>query len=87
VIVSSQDDICWAGYIGSASIEGCGTQQFDVTGSPSVLGANVRHQEDRASFIGIAAWSSDGLERLVGDTSRKPIGLVSITASVPKQGE
>jgi hypothetical protein len=87
VIVGVQGNICWSGYIVSAAIEGCGTQQFDVTGAPAVLGANVRHQETQGAFIGISAWTSDGLQRLTGDTTRKRLGLVSITASIPKPGE
>jgi hypothetical protein len=84
VIISAQDDVCWSGYIGSAEVEGCGEQQIDVIEAPAVLGANVRHDQTGKAFLGIAMWSDNGNQRLVGDTSRKPLGLVSITGYPPE---
>ncbi|MGH2808036.1 MAG: hypothetical protein ACRDKT_12265 [Actinomycetota bacterium] len=84
VIISAQDGVCWSGYVGSAEVEGCGEKQIDVTGAPAVLGANVRHTETTKAFIGIAMWSDNGNQRLIGDTTRKKLGLVSITGYPPK---
>lgn len=84
VLVEAQDETCWRGYIGSETIEGCGTQQFDVSGSPKLLGANVRHDNTERAFIGLTIWDAAGEETLAFDTTRKPLGLVSLSTYPPK---
>jgi hypothetical protein len=84
VIVGAHDGVCWAGYIGSGAIEGCGTNQFQVTGAPSTLGINARSKEFRSAFLGVTAFSGDGNLRFGTDTTRKRLGVVSITAYPPK---
>jgi hypothetical protein len=80
VIVGAQEKTCWAGFIVSEEIEGCGRVVYDVTGAGRNLGANVRSLAETKAFVGLAVWNERGTSLLESGVTRKKLGVVAFTA-------
>jgi hypothetical protein len=80
VVIGAGDNLCWSGYISAQKIDGCGPQVFSVTGAGKTMGANIRHTSTTRAFLGLAVWTGDGDTQLERDQTRKPLGVIAITA-------
>ena len=81
VVGTVSDETCWNGVIIEEEISGCGGAVFEVTGAPSVVGANVVQDDSDKTFLGLAVWDGEGKFRLDTATTRKPSGAVAVTAT------
>lgn len=79
VVVHSDPETCWTGYIASAAIDECGRAVYEVEGAPQALGLNVSSKSKVKAFVGLAVWDASGETKLHSLETKKIFGTLATT--------